>query len=177
MRRCNNCHRYHEGSHWYCPECQAKIDARRAEERERKIREGYNIKLIDAREAKGYLQKGMARKIGISTVNYSKMEAGKKSVKPSWRRVIAATLDKTVEELWDEPYYAECRRCRSKFATDRDVDVCPDCLERAKTTAMTRAVRAHGNQGAITEIAKRARQEGLTYGKYVALQDERRARR
>lgn len=172
MRRCNSCHRYYDGTHWYCPECQAKSEARRTEERERKIREGYNMALIDARETKGMTQTMIAKKLGLATATYGHMERNIKRVKPSQRRIIAAALGKSVEELWDTPYYAQCTTCKQLFATDRDVHVCPACLERVRETAQARSRSQGNNESAINIIAREARKAGMTYGQYVARQEE-----
>ena len=173
--RCGLCkakHTIHDD--YLCPSCRAKQEAKKAAEDLEREKNGWNMALLRARRERKISINDLAKAASITAYSYKQYEQGKSDPKNSTRVRIARALGAKPEELWPYAHLVRCRTCMRYFETETEV-TCPACKEAARREAEGRVSRLTGaNEKEISRIAREARRQGLSYGKAVALEHERR---
>lgn len=159
---------------YLCPSCRAKQEAKKEAEDLERERNGWNMALLRVRRERKISINDLAKMANITTYAYKQYEQGKADPKNSTRVRIARALGARPEELWPYAHLVRCRTCMRYFETENEV-TCPACKEAARREAEGRVSRMTGtNEKEISRIAREARRQGLSYGKAVALEHERR---
>ena len=148
----------------YCDAC------RRVEQIERAFagNENQNRALFEERRKRNLTVREMAEWLEVHPSTYYNLEHNGAAPGEALRRRIADKLGQPAETYFGPLFYGRvCRDCGTYYHAEHAKSrLCPDCTGRAQAERPPR--RGARTSRSLQEVARAAREAGMSYGKYVA---------